>query len=410
MKNLLVAQSGGPSSVINSSLAGLVIDALKSEKVDKVYGAFHGVEGIFKENFLLFNDVPMDEIRYMKTTPSSALGSCRYKLKDYDVNKDEYDKIMEVFKKYDIGLFFYIGGNDSMDTVNKLSKLVVEKGLDVTVVGIPKTIDNDLNVIDHTPGFGSCAKYINWSIAEMYRDAICYDKKQITLVEVMGRNAGWLAASACVATEYSGAPDLIYLPEINFDMDKFKSDIDKVFAKSKKCFIVISEGIHYADGKYVGESEAQAHDGFGHAKLGGTATLLKAKLEEIHPDAKIQAIELSILQRSAQHCASLIDTEEAFDLGRKGLQYALDGKTGMMSCLIRKSSLPYEIEYTCVPVSEVANFEKVVPPEYINAEENGITRAGFEYFLPLIQGQVEVNKLDGMPRHTKIKPGYNPKA
>ncbi len=401
MKNIIVAQSGGPTAVINSSVSGLVIDSIKEGYT--VYGAYYGITGILDENFICLNDVDLDEIKYMKTTPSSALGSCRYKLV-----VEDYDKIFSVFEKYNIDYFFYVGGNDSMDTVMQLSKVSKEKNIDVKIIGIPKTIDNDLVGIDHCPGFGSAAKYINTSIMELNRDAIVYKKNIVTIVEVMGRNAGWLAASTGISINYGGVPDLIYLPEVTFSFEKFHEDVESVIKTKGKVMIVVSEGIKFADGKYVGEMERTNNDKFGHAQLGGVANILKEYVTN-NIEKRVKAVEFNTLQRSAMHCGSLIDIEEAFELGRKGLQYALEGHTGVMATIKRISSLPYEIKYDYIDVSLVANNEKKLPQEYINSTGNGITREGFEYFLPLIQGDYYVPKVDGLPRYTKIHPNYKVK-
>lgn len=403
MNNVLVAQSGGPTSVINSSLAGVVIDALRDNDVDKVYGAYYGIEGVLKENFLCFNDVDMDEIKYLKTTPSSALGSCRYKLPNYDEDKSVYEKLFSIFDKNEIKYFFYIGGNDSMDTINRLSIIAKEVGSKTICVGIPKTIDNDLNGIDHSPGFGSCAKYINYTIVESLRDSFVYDKKSVTVLEVMGRNAGWIAASACIAKQYCGAPDLIYLPEVPFSYEKLEKDLERIFKEKNNVYIVVSEGLKLENGKYISEDTSTETDTFGHVKLAGAGDAVRDYIKD-HMGITTKGTKLDILQRSGMHVASLIDVEEAFELGRRGFEYAKEGKNGYMSSLIRNSSLPYNISYTAVPISEVANVENFLPESFIDENRTGITREGFEYFLPLIQGDIKVPKVDGLPRHSTIKP------
>lgn len=403
MNNVLVAQSGGPTPVINSSLAGVVLEALNDKDVDKVYGAYYGIEGVLKENFLCFNDVDLDEVKYLKTTPSSALGSCRYKLPKYEEDKATFEKLFSIFEKLEIKYFFYIGGNDSMDTINRLSIIAKELNSNTICVGIPKTIDNDLNGIDHSPGFGSCSKYINYTIIESLRDSFVYDKKSVTVLEVMGRNAGWIAASTCIAKQYCGAPDLIYLPEVPFSFEKLEKDLNEVFKTKNNVYVVISEGAKFANGKYISEDETVERDTFGHAKLSGACEVIQNYIKN-EMGITTKGTKLDILQRSGMHAASLIDVEEAFELGRHGFEYAKEGKNGYMSALVRNSSLPYNISYTCIPISDVANIEKFLPESFLDENKTGITREGFEYFLPLIQGDVRIPKVDGLPRHSTIKP------
>ncbi len=398
MKNIIVAQSGGPTTVINSSITGLILDALKCDTIDKVYGAFHGINGVLTDELLCFNDVNVKEIEYMKTTPSSALGSCRIKL-----NETHYPKIFETFEKYNIGMFFYAGGNDSMDTVDKLSKYAQENDIDVQFIGVPKTIDNDLFEIDHTPGFGSCAKFIVSSICEMNRDAIVYDKKTVTIIEVMGRDTGWIAASSGVCYNKEGVPDLIYVPENSFTLEQFEQDVKEVLTIKDSCFVVVSEGVKYPNGDFVAEVTDAQVDSFGHKRMGGVHSVLKHFISE-KVDATVKSIEFGIQQRCSISSASLVDIEEAYTLGQNALKYALEGHTGIMSTLTRSDSSTYEPIYDFVDVSKVANNVKYVPADFFNDKGTNLSRKGRAYFLPLIQGEITVPTVDGVHRYSIISP------
>ena len=283
MRNLLVAQSGGPTAAINATVAGVVSCAVLSGKVDHIYGAVNGIEGVLAEKFLDLGKKldSAEKISLLMQTPAAALGSCRYKLGDPEENKEDFEEILQIFRRHEIRYFIYIGGNDSMDTVDKMSKYCKENGVDdVFVVGAPKTIDNDLVETDHCPGFASAAKYIATSCAEVWQDAHVYDTGMITIIEIMGRHAGWLAASAALASEYGAGPDLIYLPETDFSMPKFIEDVKRVYAEKGSCIIAVSEGIHYEDGGFVSEAKVATNDGFGHAQLGGLAAILAQVLKE----------------------------------------------------------------------------------------------------------------------------------
>lgn len=398
MKNIIVAQSGGPTSAINSSITGLILDALSSEEINKVYGSFYGINGVLTDDLLCFNYIDIKEIELMKTTPSSALGSCRVKL-----NESHFEQIFQTFKKYEIGMFFYAGGNDSMDTVAKLSKYAKENGIDIKFVGIPKTIDNDLVEIDHTPGFGSCAKFIATSISQMNRDAIVYDKSAITIVEVMGRDTGWIAASTGVCFVNNSAPDLIYVPEIPVTFEQIEEDVKEVLSSKKTCFIVISEGVKKPNGDFIADSQADASDKFGHKKLGGVHNILKDYLSE-KIGVTVKSVEYNIQQRCAMTDASLVDIEEAYILGKKALEYALNGHTGIMSRLTRESSHSYRVVYDFVDVSFVANNIKYVPLEFFNEDKTNLSEKGLDYFTPLIQGNVIIETVDGLPRFSKVSP------
>ncbi|MBO7288792.1 MAG: 6-phosphofructokinase [Clostridia bacterium] len=398
-KNVLVGQSGGPTAVINSSLAGVISEALKSCE-GKVYGAVNGIKGILRNELIELNETFSKEenIELLKQTPSSYLGSCRYKIaKDSNV---DIDKIFEIFEKNEIGSFFYIGGNDSMDTVMRLSN--DERAKDMTIIGVPKTIDNDLLGTDHCPGYGSCAKYIATVVSEMALDASCYDIKNVLIVEIMGRNAGWLTASAALArTMGNNAPDFIYLPEVAFDTEKFLFDIRTKLANQDTVIVAVSEGIKDADGTYIAESkQAFGNDMFGHGQLGGVGK----KLENLVKDRlgiKVRSVELNLVQRCAAHITSKTDVEDAFTCGVEAVKAAAKGESGKMVCMIRKSDEPYEISFECKDINTIANGEKMVPQEFITPEGTDVTDAFVKYALPLIMGENDIKYKDGIPAFIK---------
>ena len=341
----------------------------------------------------------------MKNTPSSALGSVRYKLKDASVDDTDYKRLLEVFKKYNVRYFFYNGGNDSMDTCNKISKYMAKSGYEMNVIGVPKTIDNDLFGTDHCPGFASAAKYIATSIMEINLDAKVYDTPMICVIEVMGRNAGWLTAAAQLANAKGLGADLIYLPEIVFDVDKFVADVKNVMAKNNnKCIAVVSEGIKNKDGVLVCEAlgQAGARDSFGHAQLGGVAATL-ANIVKAETGSKVRAIELSLMQRCAAHCASKTDVEETFEAGKRAVRAAVEGETDKMVCYARAEGAEYKCEYKLLPLELAANTEKTVPLEWIINNGTGISDEFVKYALPLIQGEVDMLKEDVLPRFAKLK-------
>ena len=399
----IVGQSGGPTSVINASVYGVIDTALKNPNITAVYGAEHGIKGVLNDRLFVMEEEDAAELELLKYTPSSALGSCRYKIADPDVDDTDYKRILEIFKKYDVRYFFYNGGNDSMDTCNKISKYMQKSGYECRVMGIPKTIDNDLFGTDHCPGFASAAKYIATSCMEVSKDATVYDNSQITVVEIMGRHAGWLAASAALASYFGAGPDLIYLPEVDFDMERFFADVEKVYNAKKKVLIAVSEGIHYADGRFVSEAEVSATDGFGHAQLGGLAVKLADALKA-RTGAKVRGIELSLLQRCGSHLASKTDVDEAEMAGRVAVESATAGETDKMVAFER---VMVDGQYTCKPVllplSSVANFEKKVPLEWINEEGNNIKKEFIDYALPLIQGEPERATEFSLPRYARLK-------
>ena len=402
---LMFAQSGGPTSVINASAAGVFIEGLKSDAITAVYGAAHGIKGILNEEFYDMGKEDMNELEMLKYTPSSALGSVRYKLKDASVDDTDYKRLLEVFKKYDVRYFFYNGGNDSMDTCNKISKYMAKSGYDINVIGVPKTIDNDLYGTDNCPGFASAAKYIATTVMEINLDAKVYDTGMICIIEAMGRNAGWLTASAALAGYKGLGADLIYLPEVDFDVDKFIADVKEVLKKNNnKCIVVVSEGIHDKNGTLICEAlgKAGARDSFGHAQLGGLAAML-ANLAKEATGLKVRPVELSLMQRCAAHCASKTDIEETFEAGRQAVKAAINGETDKMVCYARKPGDKYECEYKLLPLELAANTEKTVPKEWIINNGTGISDEFIKYALPLIQGETDLIKEDGLPRFARLK-------
>lgn len=402
----ILGQSGGPTSVINASAAGVFLEALKQPNITRVYGAAHGIKGILNEEFYDINLEDKDELKLLKTTPSSAIGSVRYKMKDLAVDDSEYKKLLEVFKKYNIRYFFYNGGNDSMDTCNKVSKYFKDSGYECFCMGVPKTIDNDLAVTDHCPGYASAAKYVATSMMELYQDATVYDTPMACVVEIMGRNAGWLTAASSLASYKGFGPDLIYLPEVPFDLDKFYKDATRCFEKNNgKLLIAVSEGVHTKDGKFIPElvSSDLAVDSFGHKQMGGTASVLANLLKE-KLNIKVRAIELSLLQRCAQHLASKIDVDEAFNAGVEAVKAATSGVTDYMIGFKRHMEHgSYECEYIKIPLEQVANAEKKFPLEWINKEGTGLNQGYIDYALPLIQGDEKAPLEDGLPRFAKLK-------
>lgn len=402
--NAIFGQSGGPTSVINASAAGVFTEALKhGDVIKKVYGAAHGIKGILDEVFYDMSQEDPYELELLKTTPSSALGSVRYKLAAPDKDDTDYKRLLEVFKKYDIRYFFYNGGNDSMDTCNKISKFMQKSGYECRVMGVPKTIDNDLFGTDHCPGFSSAAKYIATATMEVYLDARVYDTGQITVLEVMGRNAGWLTAATALAAHKGHGPDLIYLPEVDFDLEQMIADVKRIYEQTGKVIIAVSEGVKTKDGTYIPELVGEVEvDAFGHKQMGGTAAVLADYLKE-KTGAKVRGIEFSLLQRCAAHCGSKSDVEEAFNSGAKAVQAAIDGKTDFMVALKRISGDPYEVEYELLPLDKVANYEKKVPREWINEEGNFVNEKFVEYALPLISEDSAPPKENGLPRFARLK-------
>lgn len=404
MKNLkgraIFAQSGGPTTVINASIAGGLIEALNQDSVTGVLCALNGIKGVLTENFADIEKEDLNELYALKNTPASAFGSVRYKLKDFEKDDSDYRRILEVFKKYDVKFFFYNGGNDSMDTCDKISRFMEKEGYPVNVIGIPKTIDNDLVGTDHCPGYGSAAKYIATSLSEARLDAIIYESPLVIILEIMGRNAGWLTAAAALSQATGYGADLIYLPEVPFSMDKFKNDVKNVVDKNRVCVIAVSEGIKYEDGKYVGEDASQT-DVFGHSALGGVCGVLKNAVKSL--GYKCKAIELNILQRCAAHCASDTDVEESFECGRQAVIHAVNGETDKMIAFKRISDAPYKIEYVGLDLSSIANAEKTIPLDWITPDGVGLNDKFTTYALPLIQGEPNRRMENGLPSFAKLK-------
>ena len=400
---VIIGQSGGPSSVINCSAYGVIKTALESEHITKVYGAHHGIRGVLNDELMIMDEEDPKELENMLHTPSSALGSCRYKIADPDVDDTDYKRILEIFKKYDVRYFFYNGGNDSMDNCNKITKYMNRVGYEFRVIGVPKSIDNDLAGTDHCPGFASAAKYIATSVMEVSRDCQVYDTGMITIIECMGRHAGWLTAAAALAGLKGDGPDLVYLPEVDFDMDKFLADVKRIYNEKKNCIVAVSEGVHYAAGTFVSEAQTSGTDGFGHAQLGGLAARL-ADVVKAETGAKVRGIELSLLQRCAAHCASGTDIAESFMSGKVAVESALAGATDkMVGFACTRDGNGYKCEPKLFDLSLVANTEKKVPLEWINAEGNGVTQGFIDYCLPLIQGETGMTKEDGLPRFVHLK-------
>ena len=399
----IIGQSGGPTSVINASAYGVIRTALDSDVITNVYGAEHGIKGVLNDRLFDMSKEDAGELELLKYTPSSALGSCRYKMKDPDEDDTDYKRILEVFKKHDVRYFFYNGGNDSMDTCNKISKFMQKSGYECRVMGVPKTIDNDLFGTDHCPGYASAAKYIATSCMEVYQDARVYDTGMICIIEIMGRHAGWLTAAAALAAEYGAGPDLIYLPETDFDMEQFLSDVARVYKERGNCLVAVSEGIHYADGSFVSEAKTSATDGFGHAQLGGLAALLANVVKE-KLGVKVRGIELSLLQRCGAHLASETDIEESFMAGKAAVENAVAGMTDKMVAFERgEINGHYACKTKLLNLTDVANFEKKVPLDWINEAHNGVTHDFIDYALPLIQGEPKLPKEDSLPRFARLK-------
>lgn len=399
----IVGQSGGPTSVINSSLYGVVKTAIDNPNITHVLGAEYGIKGVLNDRLFDMDQEDPAELEKLLYTPSSALGSCRYKMKDPDVDDTDYKRIHEIFQKYDVRYFFYNGGNDSMDTCNKISKYMQKVGYECRVMGVPKTIDNDLFGTDHCPGYASAAKYIATSIMEVYHDARVYDTGMICIVEIMGRHAGWLAAAASIASAYGHGPDLVYLPELPFDMESFLEKVEKIYKERKYCMVAVSEGLQFADGTFVSEASTSATDGFGHAQLGGLATKLAAVVGE-KTGAKVRGIELSLLQRCGAHLASATDINESFRSGEAAVLNAVNGITDKMVGYERRyENGKYVCDIKLFDLSDVANTEKKFPMEWINETGDGIRKEYLDYVMPLIQGEPATPRKDSLPVYANLK-------
>ena len=402
MKNLLVAQSGGPTAAINATVAGVVACALSSGKVDHIYGAVNGIEGVLAERFVDLREKldSAEKLDLLAQTPAAALGSCRLKIRE----REQLKQIVEVLKKREIAYFIYTCGNDSMDTVDKLSAYIAEEGIEgIAVMGAPKTIDNDLMGTDHCPGFGSAAKYIAATFAELERDCHVYTTKCVTIVEVMGRNAGWLTASSALARLNGGnGPDLIYLCEKPFDTEDFLKVVEEKLKTQDSVLVAISEGIKDAEGHYVSEQvQTKALDNFGHAYISGSAKVLEQIVQD-RIGCKVRSIELSLMQRCAAHIASATDISESRMLGMKACQSALEGQSGQMAAVIRKSDDPYTVTFETIPVKDAANAEKKVPDEWITPDGHDVTDEMIAYLKPLIQGECRNICENGIPVHIRL--------
>ncbi len=404
LKNCIVAQSGGPTVAINASLAGVIRGVKNSAMYDTVYGSLNGITGILNNHLLNLTelmDAHPDYMERLTNTPAMYLGSCRYKLPDYMDDDSPYVFIFKQFEDYQIEAFFYIGGNDSMDTVLKLSDYAKKIGSNVRIIGIPKTIDNDLCETDHTPGFGSAAKYIAASLLELAHDTFIYALKSVTIVEIMGRDAGWLtAASALARNEYNTAPHLIYLPEVPFDTDDFLLDIKRLLFERNNVIVAVSEGIRDAAGNYISASESTA-DSFGHSQLSGAGKTLEFLVKE-KLGVKVRSVEINVLQRCAAHLASETDLTEAAALGEKAVTLSEEGVTASMVNIQRVSNDPYQVTYGYAQIAHIANEAKTVPADWIAPSGNDITQPFLDYLAPLIEGEPKLAYQNGLPVYMDI--------
>lgn len=402
--NIAVAQSGGPTCAINASLVGVFKQGFKTDEIDAIFGSINGIEGIINDELIDLKRVirTNEDMELLRQTPSTMLGSCRYKLPDMETNSEVYEKIFKCFTKHRIEIFVYIGGNDSMDTVVKLSDYLKTKNSKIRVIGIPKTIDNDLPVTDHTPGFGSAAKYVATTVQEIIRDSSVYSVDSVTIVEIMGRHAGWLAASTCMLRANDEiAPHLIYLPECDFSVKRFVEDVKKELAKHKAIIVAVSEGVKLDPEEIDLESfQSGAEDVFGHKYLSGVGKCLE-KVISNEIGCKVRSVELNVMQRCSSHICSKTDIDEAEEIGSAGLKAALAGETGKMMCFKRISDMPYAVTIDMVDAKEIANKEKKFPKNWINAAQNDVSAEAQNYFLPLIQGEVNIRMENGLPVHFK---------
>ena len=399
--NCLVAQSGGPTSVINASLAGVIAEALNHECIEEIYGGMNGVLGILNEQLVDLASETQQAIRALRHTPGAALGTCRFKLKQ----QQDFDRILKVFEAHNIRYFFYIGGNDSQDTADKIAKLAQERDYTLRVIGIPKTIDNDLVTTDHTPGYGSVIKYVATTIKEIACDNEGMGQHDLVqIVEVMGRSAGWIAAGAALAKrrdEPNAAPHLIYLPEVAFSPEKFVSDVQNVLQKEKFCMVVVGEGLIDGDGNYIA-TKSTGIDAFGHTQLGGAGDYLRSLIEE-SLQVKARSVTLGMAQRAAAHCSSQTDNNEAYLAGRAAVSAAINGENDKMVTLLRSDGEHYKCETGLAELSEVANGVKKFPESWINEDGVSMNFNFYKYALPLIQGEVKVPYENGVPSFAKLK-------
>lgn len=397
--NIAVAQSGGPTCAINASLVGVFRESLKEPTIDAIFGSINGVEGIIHDHLIDLKTMILtnEDMELLRQTPSTVLGSCRYKLPDWQEDDAVYQQIVHCLKRRQIGAFFYIGGNDSMDTVQKLSAYFREKKLDIKVIGIPKTIDNDLCITDHTPGFGSAAKYVATTMQEIVRDSSVYSMPSITIVEIMGRHAGWLTASSAVLHAYGDpAPHLVYVPESHFSEKKFLRDVEQEMAKHKAVIVAVSEGVAVPEGVQSG-----AVDNFGHKYLSGIGKYLEQLVRE-KIGCKVRSIELNVMQRCSSHLCSKTDIDESEQIGAAGVQCALNGETGRVMVFRRIHDMPYTVVMEPADASQIANREKFLPREFLTPAGNNISDKAMPYFLPLIQGELNLQMHGGIPKHFTI--------
>lgn len=400
-RNLIVGQSGGPTAVINSSLYGVVCEAYEhKDKIEKVYGMVNGIEGLLKDNYLDFSEaLPEDALDFLPTTPGAYLGSCRYKLPE-SLQDPVYAKIFEKFEKLNIGYFFYIGGNDSMDTVSKLSRYAAQINSDICFIGEPKTVDNDLVLTDHTPGFGSAARYVATTVREIAVDASVYESKSVTIVEIMGRHAGWLTAASVLARKHVGDnPLLVYLPEVSFSIDKFMEQLKEALTVNNNIIVCVSEGIKDEKGTFICEYDSSVGtDNFGHKMLAGCGKYLE-NLVRSRLGIKARSVELNVCQRCSSMMMSATDQKEAIIAGRFGVKAALKGETGKMVSFVRDNNSPYTLSCGLEDVNEICNKEKTIPLEWISKDGSDVSEEFLQYCLPLVQGTVDIPLgADGLPR------------
>ncbi len=397
--NVLVAQSGGPTSVINSSLAGVINEALNHECIEEIYGGVNGILGILQEDLIDLAEESQQSIRALRHTPGAALGTCRYKLR----SQLDFERVLQVFEAHDIRYFFYIGGNDSQDTADKISNLARERNYPLRVIGIPKTIDNDLVSTDHCPGYGSVIKYISTTVREISQDSQAMGQHDLVqILEVMGRSAGWIAAGSALAKRRdhpNDPPHLVYLPEVAFSPEKLVEDVRRVLKKERYCFIVVGEGLVDGDGNYV--TTEGATDAFGHSQLGGVGDYLKSQIEQ-HLEVKVRTNKLGFAQRAAAHCSSLADNNEAYMAGEAAVRAAVDGQTDKMVTLLRGETDFYSCETGLTELGEIANGVKSLPNNWINEDGVSMNYQFFKYALPLIQGEVEVPFENGVPKFAEL--------
>ncbi|HMD61835.1 MAG TPA: 6-phosphofructokinase [Opitutaceae bacterium] len=398
--NVLVGQSGGPTSVINASVAGIVAEALNHVAIEEIYGGLNGVLGILQEDLVDLASESQQQIRALRHTPGAALGTCRYKLK----KQQDFERVLEVFKAHNIRYFFYIGGNDSQDTADKISKLAKEQGYELRVVGVPKTIDNDLTGTDHCPGYGSVVKYLAMTIRETACDNEAMGQGDlVSIVEVMGRSAGWIAAGTALAKRRDhphDPPHIILLPEVPFDQEKILEDVRRVLKRERFCLIVVAEGLVDADGNYLAADSAT--DAFGHARLGGAGEALAEIIETGIPTAKVRVARPGLIQRAAAHAASKTDVDEAFLAGQAAVRAAIAGETDKMVTLVRGETEHYTVETGLAPLSEIANGIKKLPREWINEDLVSMNFQFLRYAQPLIQGEVVVPYDNGVPTYARL--------